>query len=187
MTFWTQLSAWWSGGDVLMPVMLAASFALYTIIGQRAWTLFGPSSSRGHRRDELERLMEAEQAQREWIGRYVALAEEAELSRGFALIRALTTALPLLGLLGTVAGMVDTFASLGQGGGVAREASAGIALALTATQYGMCLAIPAVVCEWVLRRRVEALVHQRDLIARGFVADHGAPVLATATLEEPSS
>jgi biopolymer transport protein ExbB/TolQ len=184
--FWSRLGTWWLGGDMLMPVMLATSLALYTIIGQRAWALFGPSSRRGHRRDELERLMEADHAQREWVGRYVALAEEAELSRGFALIRALTAALPLLGLLGTVAGMVDTFSSLGQGSGgvlrgpsaatIARDASAGIGLALTATQYGMCLAIPAVVCEWLLCRRVDALVQHRDAIARGLVAEHATPL-----------
>ncbi len=189
MSFWSQLNAWWTAGEALMPVMLATSLALYTIIGQRVWTLFGPASRRGHRRDELENLMEAHHAQREWVGRYVAIAEEAELSRGFALIRALTAALPLLGLLGTVAGMVDTFAGLGHGAirgnaaVAAREASAGIGMALTATQFGMCLAIPAVVCEWVLRRRVEDLVHHRDAIARGLVADHDAPILASAALE----
>jgi hypothetical protein len=185
MSFWSQFSAWWAAGDVFMPVMLAASFALYTIIGQRIWTLFGPASWCGHRRDDLEQLMAADRAQREWVGRCVAFAEEAELSRGFAIIRALTAALPLLGLLGTVAGMVDAFAGLGHGADAtdARQASAGIGMALTATQFGICLAIPAVVCEWALRHRVTELARHRDAIAHGFVAEHEAPDLATAAIE----
>lgn len=166
--FWTDVTVWWRGGDLLMPAMLAVSLALYAIIGQRAWILFGPASRQRHRRDELENLMDADHAKREWIGRYVALAEEAELSRGFSIMRALTAILPLLGLLGTVAGMVETFANLGHD---ARGASAGIGMALTATQYGICLAIPAVVCEWMLRRRVEALVQHRDAIASGMIVD----------------
>jgi biopolymer transport protein ExbB len=176
---WHAFTAWWSGGDLLMPVMLAVALVLYAGVGERLWALFGPGSRRSDRRDELVKLVEAEhQGERDtryraWVARYVAAAEEDELSRGFMLIRVLTACLPLLGLLGTVAGMVETFSALavrGGGGGSAQQASAGIGLALTATQYGMALAIPALLAEWLLRRRVDDLVAHRETVTRGLVA-----------------
>jgi len=178
--FWLKTVEWWSGGELLMPVMLTTAFALYTCVGERLWVLYGPASHLGRRADELQGLIEADHAQdrdltwRQWVARYVAAAEEAELTRGFLLIRVLTLCLPLLGLLGTVTGMVDTFGSLAVersgASGSAQQASAGIGLALTATQYGMALAIPAVVAEWLLRRRVEDLVHHREVTASGLIA-----------------
>jgi biopolymer transport protein ExbB/TolQ len=178
MSAWHAFLAWWSGGDLLMPVMLVVALVLYGCIGERLWALFGPASHREGRRDELLRLVEADHhgerdtRYRAWVAQYVAAAEQDELSRGFTLMRVLTACLPLLGLLGTVSGMVDTFSALGQGrgGGTAQQASAGIGLALTATQYGMALAIPAVVAEWLLRRRVDALVEHREAVTRGLVA-----------------
>ena len=104
---------------------------------------------------------------RSWAARQLALSEAEELSRGFGVIRALTASLPLLGLLGTVTGMVGTFGALAGGGGLpAQRASAGISLALTATQYGLALAIPAVLWAWVLSRRVDQLVEHRELVVR---------------------
>lgn len=176
---------WWQGGDLLMPVMLAVALALYGLIGERVWTLWRIGSVQ--RRDEvlgvLERSHTGEDhaAWRAWAAQYVGLAEQVELSRGLGLIRVLTTCLPLLGLLGTVTGMVHTFAHLDAGAdaagrfAVAREASAGIGLALTATQYGMALAIPALVADWMLRRRIAALVDDRQRTALGAItASQGA-------------
>jgi biopolymer transport protein ExbB/TolQ len=174
-SLWMKIVSWWSGGDVLMPVMLCIAATLYLLIGERLWALFGPAARIAHRRDELERILDSSQTTngdpgwRDWIARYVALAEEGELSRGFTLIRTLTAMLPLLGLLGTVSGMIATFGALGEDHGTAafaHQSSAGIGLALTATQYGMALAVPAVVLEWCLRRRVDTLVHRREVITR---------------------
>jgi biopolymer transport protein ExbB len=135
---WRDLATWWRGGDLLMPVMLAAAVVLYTLVGERAWALFGPPARRPLERD-----------------RFARLAAEAELTRGLGLIRVLAGVLPLLGLLGTVSGMVETFSHLSHRGGADRASGlgGGVAMALTATQYGLALAIPAVVADWLLRRR----------------------------------
>lgn len=168
-----HIGQWWAGGDLLMYVMAGVAIVLYALIGERSWALFGPDSRRARRQDELHQLLSSgSDHQRTWAAQFVGLAEEIELTRGLALIRALTTSLPLLGLLGTVSGMVVTFSGLAQISGpgsaaVAREASAGIGLALTATQYGMGLAIPGLLAEWLLRRRVERLVHHRERIVLG--------------------
>lgn len=180
---WNQLLQWWSGGDVLMPVMLAVALVLYALVGERLWVLFGPASRRQRRRDELTAILADDHrgdttlAWRKWLAQYVAVAESAELTRGLAAIRVLALALPLLGLLGTVSGMVETFGALAAGpgaGGSAQRASAGIGLALTATQYGMALAVPAVISEWLLRRRAEDLVLDREACTSGLLAGGGA-------------
>jgi biopolymer transport protein ExbB len=179
MNLLDQAWMWWRGGDVLMPVMFVIAMVLYTLLAERSVALW--SVRRQQRRDELITLLreghcgEADDRWRAWAARYVGLAEEQELSRGFTIIRALTASLPLLGLLGTVTGMVDTFTHLGAGGFstgvVAQSASAGIGLALTATQYGMALAIPAVAWEWALARRVAQLALHRETVMRSLPSD----------------
>ncbi len=174
---------WWQGGDLLMPVMFAIAVVLYTLLAERSVVLW--SIRRDQRRDEVFGLLrqghagERDGRWRAWAARYMALAEEMELSRGFTVIRALTASLPLLGLLGTVTGMVDTFTQLGvaglSSGVVAQTASAGIGLALTATQYGMALAVPAMVWDWALGRRVAQLAHHRETVVRdALAAESGA-------------
>ncbi len=182
MNFLDQAWLWWRGGDVLMPVMFLIALVLYTLLAERSVALWGVR--RQQRRDELIALLreghrgEHDDRWRAWAARYVGLAEEQELSRGFTIIRALTASLPLLGLFGTVTGMVDTFTQLGAigmaTGVVAQTASDGIGLALTATQYGMALAIPAVAWEWALGRRVAQLAHQRETVMRSSHNDAGA-------------
>ena len=188
-----QAFLWWRGGDVLMPVMFTVAVVLYTLLAERSVVLW--SVRRQQRRDELLGLLRAGHAGehdgrwRAWAARYVALAEELELTRGFTVIRALTACLPLLGLLGTVTGMVDTFGHLGSvgmgAGAIAQGASAGIGLALTATQYGMALAIPAVAWEWALGRRVAQLARHREAVVRDALAaeDGDASGLRPATSE----
>lgn len=158
--------AWWRGGDLLMPVMLAVAVALYAMLIERTLVLWG--ARRAQRTDELLATVRRDDDPRwrAWAARYLAMSEAEQLSRGFGLIRALTASLPLLGLLGTVSGMIATFGALSGGGLPAQRASAGISLALTATQYGMALAIPAVLWAWLLSRRVEQLVEHRELVVR---------------------
>ena len=173
-----QAVQWWKGGDILMPVMFTIAVVLYTLLAERSVVLWGVR--RQQRRDELFGLLreghagERDGRWRTWAAKYVALAEELELSRGFTVIRALTASLPLLGLLGTVTGMVHTFTQLGIAGMgtgvVAQTASAGIGLALTATQYGMALAIPAVAWEWALSRRVAQLAQHREAVVSDALA-----------------
>ncbi|MBU0551437.1 MotA/TolQ/ExbB proton channel family protein [Myxococcota bacterium] len=102
-------------------------------------------------------LPEAEAASRAALGRL----EVALLTRRFALsehaeaINALVVAAPLLGLLGTVSGMVSTFEALdemalfSQSGGIA----GGIAEALTTTQMGLVIALPGMFTHRYLERQ----------------------------------
>ena len=80
--------------------------------------------------------------------------------RRMGMIRACIVVAPLLGLLGTVTGMIDTFQGILHGGYLA-EVSAGISKALLTTQYGLSIAAPALVAERILVRRLEKLNGRR--------------------------
>jgi len=76
--------------------------------------------------------------------------------RRMGLIRACILVAPLLGLLGTVTGIIRTFESILQGGYVT-EMSRGIREALVTTQYGLAIAASGLLAEQVLLRRIEKL------------------------------
>lgn len=76
--------------------------------------------------------------------------------RRMGLIRACIVVAPLLGLLGTVTGMIETFDSILHGGYVT-EMSGGICKALLTTQYGLAIAAPGLVAERILVRRIAKL------------------------------
>lgn len=92
----------------------------------------------------------------------VVLAESAALTGGLPAIAVLAGIAPLLGLLGTVTGMIDMFSVIAaQGSGSARSLSGGISEALVCTQAGMLAAIPLLVAHaWIGRmadRRIAQL------------------------------
>ena len=76
---------------------------------------------------------------------------------------ALVAAAPLMGLLGTVSGMVRTFESLSSGNGQKSMAglASGISEVLVATESGLAVAIPALVliavAHWQMHRRIQKL------------------------------
>jgi biopolymer transport protein ExbB len=79
-----------------------------------------------------------------------------ELERYVPCILVLAAAAPLLGLLGTVTGMIGTFDVIRVfGTGNARAMAAGISEALITTQSGLLVALPGLVFGFVLRRRIK--------------------------------
>ena len=91
----------------------------------------------------------------------------AELTRGRAAVRTLVAVAPLLGLLGTVSGMVEMFGSLHGGLGAAADATVagGISKALVTTQLGLVIGAPGLVAARLLDRREirrSAELHEAD-------------------------
>lgn len=68
---------------------------------------------------------------------------------------ALTSALPLLGLLGTIIGLLDTFSALSHDTSV--SISDAIGKALLTTQAGLLVSIPAMVMLWQLQAMIEKM------------------------------
>lgn len=88
--------------------------------------------------------------------------EVKRLRRGLGVLDTLVTASPLLGLLGTVTGIIRSFTALSLGGETqATQLSLGIAEALYTTAFGLAIAIPALFFlnffEGIVERRVEEL------------------------------
>lgn len=94
------------------------------------------------------------------------MAVSHDLERGLALIGVLAAIAPLLGLLGTVVGMITTFNSIALfGTGNARAMAGGISEALITTQTGLLIAIPGLYMRNFLQRRAGNLKHQVESLA----------------------
>lgn len=83
---------------------------------------------------------------------------DIDTKRTFLLV--LITTAPLLGLLGTVMGMLTTFAGLAVsvGGSTVDQIAAGISEALITTQTGLIIAIPAYVIATLIQKRRDEMV-----------------------------
>ncbi len=86
----------------------------------------------------------------------------------------IASAAPLLGLLGTVVGMIEIFGSQGGGGGVTgggnpAQLAHGISVALYNTAFGLIVAIPALIFWRYFRSRVDAYLLTLELAAEQFV------------------
>jgi biopolymer transport protein ExbB len=93
-----------------------------------------------------------------------AAGEVVELKRNLRVLSAMATLGPLLGLLGTVVGIIQAFDALGGRVGPSRgEALAhGISLALVATAIGLAIAVVSVAFYYFLLNRVDVLVRELD-------------------------
>jgi biopolymer transport protein ExbB len=100
---------------------------------------------------------------RQAIG-YDAAGELIDLKRNVRVLNGTATLAPLLGLLGTVIGMIQSFEALGGKVGPARgEALAqGISLALVSTAFGLAIAVVSVAAYYYLLNRIDVLVRALD-------------------------
>lgn len=118
-------------------------------------------SARGSSREEIKARVEE-------VGR----REAAELERNSEVIGTVASVSPLLGLLGTVWGMILTFEVIeAQGVGVISSLAGGISQALITTMAGLSVAIPAVIAHrWVLGR-VDDLLLDLEALTIGVLDD----------------
>ena len=91
-----------------------------------------------------------------------ARLEVNRMERGLVFLEIIIGAAPLLGLLGTVTGLVQVFGNVSMDTGIPDPSAftQGIALALTTTVIGLTVAIPCLVANSYLQRRVETFAVQ---------------------------
>ena len=173
---WEQAIDIWTKGGWCMPLLAGLSFILFALgihINLRL------SAKRHHQvSEELWRRWIDVPARREGaIGRLldhvsgaasvkdqatafseVRATELAPFRRDLRVMRICVAAAPLLGLLGTVTGMLATFGALASGSGGEEQmgmVSQGISAALITTETGLVIAIPGLFFRYHLNRKFE--------------------------------
>jgi len=127
-----------------------------TTMGRILWVAL---KNRGVGRGVLKEILEE-------IGRQ----EVAYLDRYINLLGVIASVAPLLGLLGTVIGMIEVFDQISLVGvGKADVLAGGIAKALDTTVAGLCVAIPALVAYRIFESRVNNFVVEIEHHALRFV------------------
>lgn len=101
------------------------------------------------------------------------MQEVPKLERGQGLLKLLAAVAPLLGLLGTVTGMIITFQAITQaGGGDSRLMADGISQALVTTVQGLVVAIPLLFLHSILVARSKGVVQLLEQQCVGLLALH---------------
>jgi len=89
--------------------------------------------------------------------------EAVGLEKRIGILATVANLAPLLGLLGTVSGMIRSFNVISlEGTGNPAHLAGGIAEALITTAAGLCVAIPALVCHRILKDKAESLIFEME-------------------------
>ncbi|MFY0642285.1 MAG: MotA/TolQ/ExbB proton channel family protein [Bermanella sp.] len=100
------------------------------------------------------------------------LKELPELEKGLSIVKLLAAVAPLLGLLGTVTGMIATFQSITLfGTGDPKLMAGGISQALITTVLGLVAAIPLLFMHNILNGRSKEMIQVLDQQAAGIIAE----------------
>ncbi len=144
------------GGDVLFLVMIV-TFLMWMLIIERLWYF------RAVYRKDARRVLEAWEARRErksWHAHKVrgAMISEVtlDLNQSVMMIKTFVAVCPLIGLLGTVTGMIEVFDVMAVvGSGNARAMAAGVSKATIPTMAGMVAALSGVFMSTYIERKAK--------------------------------
>jgi biopolymer transport protein ExbB len=102
----------------------------------------------------------------------LALEVQRDMSRGLWVLETIVTAAPLLGLLGTIVGMMHAFQLIGAKGLVNPiGVTGGVAQALVATAIGLVIALVALFAFNYFSRRIDRLVDELEVVANAWLSD----------------
>lgn len=187
------------GGPLMIPIFVLAGAALLVVLYKWLALVFvrTPGASRVHsllaavaRHDQAEALrlaramrgpagemltagVEHLREPRELIEEVmfeVVLTARLKLQRLLPFVAISASSAPLLGLLGTVTGIINTFNLITVfGSGDMKTLSGGISEALITTEYGLYVAIPSLLLHAFLSRKAKAVSDQMEKIAVAFL------------------
>lgn len=108
------------------------------------------------------------------------LKETPKLESGLTLLKIIAAVAPLMGLLGTVTGMIITFQAITIfGAGDPKAMAGGISGALITTVLGLLVAIPTVLLHTVVNGRAQRIIHILDEQTTGIIAEQTEANLRT--------
>ena len=100
------------------------------------------------------------------------LKERPAIESGLNLLKIIAMVAPLMGLLGTVTGMILTFQMITLfGAGDPKAMAGGISQALVTTVLGLCVAIPTVLLHTLVNGRAQRILHVLEEQSAGIVAE----------------
>ena len=142
------------GGPVLKAIAVAI-FLMWVVIAERILFFRAPMKEMSR---EIHAMWEARQERRSWNAhqiRELMISRFSEASnKGIDLIQTLVALCPLLGLLGTVTGMISVFQVMAvSGSGNVRAMAAGVSQATVPTMAGMVGALSGVLLVTLITRR----------------------------------
>ncbi|NAW57208.1 MULTISPECIES: MotA/TolQ/ExbB proton channel family protein [unclassified Vibrio] len=106
--------------------------------------------------------------------------EQTGLERGLSMLKLLAALAPMLGLLGTVTGMIETFQVITQfGNGDPKVMAGGISMALVTTVLGLVAAMPLLLAHNILSSQAEAIRNILEKQGIGLVAAEAEKESAT--------
>ena len=127
------------------------------------WTswIYDPSQAKGRAGEIIRYTQENISESKHLRSRFEEVRQSMlhTIERRMTFLNTLVAAAPLMGLLGTVIGMLGTFAAISSGGGAETAAmvAAGISEALITTQTGLFIALPGIFLVLIIRRRKHAV------------------------------
>lgn len=169
---------------VSLKDVVAAKNAAEAIRGPAGRMLATGVAHLGEPRDLIEEVMYE-----------TVLETRLRLNRFLPFIAICAAAAPLLGLLGTVTGIINTFKLITVfGSGDVKTLSGGISEALVTTEFGLIVAIPALLLHAFLSRKAKGIVDQMEGFAIAFVNEvsrtyrgAGLSVRGTEELHDPDA
>ncbi len=101
------------------------------------------------------------------------MRETPKLESGLPLLKIIAAIAPLMGLLGTVTGMIVTFQAITIfGAGDPKAMAGGISTALVTTVQGLVVAIPVVLMHTLVNVRAQRIIHILNEQTTGIIAEH---------------
>jgi len=165
---------WLSGGWVMVPLfglavlLYAQAYALYRSMRRldleksseaNFWDWVRSPENAVGRAAEIIRFTQADASSAKQVrNRFeeIRLATVGSVERRSKFVSTLVAVAPLMGLLGTVMGMLQTFFGISSSGGAetAGIVASGISEALVTTQAGLTIALPGLFVVMLIRRRI---------------------------------
>ena len=150
------LSGFFAQGGNVLWLIAGLTFLLWTLVFERWWYF------RTEHKNVVEQAMnvwEGRTERRSWSAHAIRdsiISETAEKITGnLQLVQTCVALAPLLGLLGTVTGMVAVFEAMATQGGNARSMAAGVSQATIPTMAGMIVSISGLLGTTWLQRKID--------------------------------
>ncbi|SMF54984.1 outer membrane transport energization protein ExbB (TC 2.C.1.1.1) [Alteromonadaceae bacterium Bs31] len=171
METWAAITAFVASGGPILFWIAALAFAMWTVIFERLWFYKGSLSKV---KSQTVGVWEARAERKSWNARKIRIAlisrAANKINQNLDILGTMVTLCPLLGLLGTVTGMIEVFNVLAvTGGGDAKSMASGVSRATIPTMAGMVAAISGVFGTTLVNRIAE---RENQLLEDHLTMDH---------------